>query len=56
MPDNAPSSVVENVNEVVRLEEVLTARRGVGERVGNAVGGFAGKLAFVCAQLAAVAA
>ena len=50
----APQSVVDNVDEVVRLEETLTSQRSLGERLGNAVGGFAGKLAFVCAQLALV--
>ena len=54
MMDAAPQSVVENIDQVVRLEEGLTARRNLPERVGEAVGSFAGKLAFVSCQLAVV--
>jgi len=54
MMDTAPQSVVENIDQVVRLEEVLTARRNLAERVGEAIGSFAGKLAFVGCQLAVV--
>lgn len=53
--DTAPRSVVENINNVVSLDEELTARRSLGERVGSAVGSFAGRLAFVECQLAVVA-
>ena len=51
-----PQSVIDNVDAIVRLEEELTAARDWGERLGDAVGSFAGRLAFVCAQVAAVAA
>ena len=51
----APQSVVENIDQVVSLEEGLTARRSLGERTGEAVGSFAGRLAFVGCQLGIVA-
>ena len=54
MMDAAPQSVVENIDQVVCLEEGLTARRNLPDRVGEAVGSFAGKLAFVECQLALV--
>ena len=54
MMDAAPQSVVENIDQVVRLEEGLTAQRNLPDRVGEAVGSFAGKLAFVGCQLAVV--
>lgn len=53
--DTAPQNVIENINQVVSFEEELTARRSLGERVGEAVGSFAGRLAFVGCQLALVA-
>ncbi|MGI4942211.1 MAG: DUF1003 domain-containing protein [Janthinobacterium lividum] len=53
--DTAPQSVIKNIDDVVSFEEELTARRGLGERVGEAVGSFAGRLAFVACQLAVVA-
>lgn len=55
MPDTAPRSVAENIDQVVRGEEELTRRRGLDERLGDAVGGTAGTLAFVCGQLVLVA-
>ena len=60
MPDTAqsaaPQSVIENVEQVVRSEEALTEQRRLGERLGDMVGSTAGTLAFVCGQLALVAA
>lgn len=56
MAGTASQTVVENIDAVVRSEEALTAHRSLGGRLGNAVGSFAGRLAFVAAQLALVAA
>lgn len=53
--DTAPQSVIANIDEVVSFEEELTARRSLGQRIGNAVGSFAGKLTFVVCQFALVA-
>ena len=55
MPDPAPKIVLENIDNIVRLEEGAAARRSFGERAGEVIGGFAGTLAFVLLQLAAVA-
>lgn len=52
--DTAPQSIIENIDAVVSFEEELTARRSLGERIGNAVGSFAGRLAFVICQIALV--
>lgn len=51
-----PQSVIDNVDAVIRLEEELTAGRSLGQRLGDAVGSFAGRLTFVCAQIASVSA
>lgn len=56
MARSMPQSVIDNVDAIVRQEEELTAGRSWGERLGDAIGSFAGRLAFVCAQGAAVAA
>ncbi len=53
--DTAPQSVIENIDKVVSLEEGLTARRSLGERIGETVGSFAGRLTFVGCQLGIVA-
>lgn len=55
MPDNAPKSVVENIDAVVGAEEALTARRSAGERLGEVVAGFASTPAFLIAQGTVVA-
>ena len=53
--DTAPQGVIENIEAVVSFEEELTARRSLGERVGETVGSFAGRMAFVVCQIALVA-
>ncbi len=50
----APRSVKDNIDAVVGAEEALTASRGRGERIGEAVAATAGTPAFLVAQVAAV--
>lgn len=55
MAEAAARSVIENVDAIAHIEQDANRSRNLSERVGDVVGGFAGTLAFVLAQLALVA-
>ncbi len=50
----APKSVMNNIDAIVGVEKALTASRGRGERLGDAVAATAATPAFLAAQMAAV--
>lgn len=53
MADEAPPSIAENIEKIVRAEEDSIRRRSRGEVITDAIGGFIGTLPFVVLQVAA---
>lgn len=55
MPDAIPQTAIESIDAIVRIEQDVNQHRSLGARIGDAVGSFAGTLAFVFVQLGLVA-
>jgi uncharacterized membrane protein len=53
--DRAPASIAENIDKVAQVESDALRPRSHGEAITEAIGSFAGTLAFVVLQLAAFA-
>ena len=54
-PDDAPASVAENIDRIIRVEEDAMERRSPAQAAVDGVGGFFGTPAFVVAQVLACA-
>ena len=52
MTDATPRTVLNNIRAIVRLEEEHRRKRKLSDRIGDAVGGFAGTVAFVVLHIA----
>ena len=52
MPNHPPRTVTENIHAVIQVEEEISARRGLKDRVADAIGTFAGTVGFVLLHLA----
>jgi uncharacterized membrane protein len=55
MPDAAPASVAENIDQIIRVEKDALGRRSGGEAMVDAIGGFVGTPPFVVFQILAFA-
>jgi uncharacterized membrane protein len=55
MPDAAPASVAENIDQIIRVETDALERRSHGETMVDAIGGFVGTPRFVVLQILAFA-
>jgi uncharacterized membrane protein len=53
MPDAAPASIAENIDEIIRVEKDALERRSRAEAVVDAIGGFVGTPRFVVLQVVA---
>lgn len=56
MPDTAPRSVRDNIQTIIGLEEEQNRERSFTDRIGDAIGTFAGTVTFVVLHLLAFAA
>ena len=52
MPDQTPRTVRDNIQTIIHLEEEQNRERSLGDRIGDAIGTFAGTVTFVLLHLA----
>lgn len=52
MSSHAPRTVTENIRTVIQVEEEVRSRRGLKDRIADAIGTFAGTVGFVLLHLA----